>query len=150
MKSWLQINFLSREKLLNWYGTWLPCEEHLCAGMLSLWVTLRCSASSECPLTPELSAEHTAPKGTSIPNNQCTTTQWGRNLPWGVMPSKRVMGLSWCPHCWGWELHSGLYTDTAEVEPRAYIPHWVRAVLTQHISCSGLLSRPFRGCSCAG
>lgn len=66
------------------------------------------------------------------------------------MPPKRAMGLNWCPHCWGWE-------------SSFWLVHWycwswttcLRSPLSQscpyttHPSSSGLLSRPFRGCSCA-
>lgn len=68
----------------------------------------------------------------------------------GVTPSKRVMGLNWCPQCWGWELSFCLV--------HWYCWSWttcLRSPLSQscpyttHPSSSRLLSRPFRGCSCA-
>lgn len=86
--------------------------------------------SRQCPLSPqELSRAHSAP----TPNTQCTKTQKGAGTT-----------FLWC-HLrgqWDWTAaltaeagssHSALCTDTAGAEPRACIPHWVRAVLTQHI-----------------
>lgn len=66
------------------------------------------------------------------------------------MPCKRVMGLNWCPHCWGCELAFWLV--------RCYCWSWTTCLhsplsqscpYTTHPSSSELLSRPFRGCICA-
>lgn len=143
---------VSWEKPLNWYGTGSACEEHLCAGMpepLSHPWGAHPAVSAHPPLS--WSAEHTAANGASIPNNQCTTTQWGRKHVLEVMPSKRVMGLNWCPRCWGWELsfcpvqwYCSSWTTCLHSPLSQSCPY------TTHPSSSGLPSRPFRGCSCAG
>lgn len=68
----------------------------------------------------------------------------------GVMPSKRVMGLNWCPQCWAWELsfclvHWYCWSWTTCL----HSPLSQSCPYTTHPSSSRLLSSPFRGCSCA-
>lgn len=99
---------------------------------LSLWASLRCSPSRQCPLSPQLLSRA----------HSCLNTQ--QSVHSNTEGGRKHVSEVWC-HLrgqWDWtdaltaeagSSHSGLYTDTAEVEPRACIPHWVRAVLTQHI-----------------
>lgn len=117
---------------------WAGMEQHhlvrsICVQeWLSLWASPRCSPSRQCPLTPQLLSRA----------HSCLSTQ--QSVHNNTEGCRNHVSKVWC-HLrgqWDWtdaltadagSSHSGLYTDTAEVEPRAYIPHWVRAVLTQHI-----------------
>lgn len=145
------------KKLWSVRSFWSGMEQHLpvrsiCVQeCLSLWVTpgAHPADSAPSPLSWEQSTQGCR-QGFNTQQSMHNNTQWGRKHVFEVMPSKRVMGLSWCPQCWGWESSFWLV--------QWYCSSWTTCLhsplsqscpYTTHPSSSGLLSRPFRGCSCA-
>lgn len=135
MKSWLWSNLLSCEKLQGWCGAAWPCEEHLGAGMAEPLGQPEVSPSRQCPLSPAHNTQQSVHSSTGGGSNHVCELWWHLREQWDWTAALTAEAGS---------PHSGSYTDTAEVEPRACIPHESELSLHNTSRSPGLLSSPFR------